>query len=112
MDSDHRINKLPKWARDIIDFHTRRYLEAQKEVAELRATVGGHIGERYIGVGFDHTNMKPRVYFRPDETVRWEFGDHDHVEVRKSGNRTLRIHGSHRISIHPSASNAIEIEVE
>ena len=116
MEIDEREKKLPKWAQAELERLRLRLGETREALAEER-------GNDYnpdlpnVGVGSDGENGGPGRLYDPRTRVRFRMGEGigNYIEVywRKDVQGTrLYICGGDRITIHPSASNAIALKLE
>jgi hypothetical protein len=99
------IDKLPRWARMEIE----RLRANVKSLEEALSHATGSTPSRVEVNPFSLDLNYSRRFLQEHETVRYSFGERQHIDVRLDGN-SLRIMGSDLISVLPAASNVIEVK--
>lgn len=111
MTTDEQYAKLPKHAQETIERLRRELREAQVEVVELKNELAPPPG--YGEAGVRYWRMAEERALPVDSTVCFRVGDHGDVRIMvqkdRHGKSFLDICGDQRLTVHPQASNYVQI---
>lgn len=106
--SDDRIDRLPRWARDLIAERDREITRQASIISELRGENPG------IAVRDPYGDATPVAFDQHDGirfALRGEFDHHgrDWIEIRRRRDGEVEVSGSGVLAVTPQVSNVITV---
>jgi hypothetical protein len=102
------LSKLPRWARERIQFLERRVQEAAD-----REAMGPEDSNTFLNPHLDHDSVRRPTPLGRDAHVRWHLeGDEErfYLEARLDDG-VLLVMSSHLLAVRPKSSNVINVEL-